>query len=237
MMALNVFRYVNYITPNRYMLPVGTFNVGYSNFPSIFTLPKYNMPMLPLQSSFSFLPFNFMPKISNIWGSFCSKLGNGYNTVKRGIKSVVQKVSNFVNGEARYQAHYTAISDKVRTYGKNSKFIENLHPAMQEKMMQLLDWAKSKGISLDISVGFRTTAQQRALQYKNKGGRKVAAAPGSSPHEYGIAVDFRSSNNTAVGQKAKELGMRWGGDWGGRGRWTREPWHIDMSNTIKKVKA
>lgn len=107
---------------------------------------------------------------------------------------------------------------------------------MQEKMMQLLDWAKSKGITLNISSGFRTASQQRSLQYKNKGGKKVAASVGLSPHEYGIAVDFSSNNCAAVDKKAKELGMRWGGDWGGRG-WSRETWHIDMANTIKKVKA
>ena len=236
-MALNIFRYSNLIFPSRYMLPVGTLNTGYSNLSSVFTLPIYTMPMLPIQSSFSFLPFNFMPKIPNIWDSFCSKFGNGLKTLKQTFNTVTEKVGNIIKGEARYQAHYTAISDRVRAYGENSKYIEKLHPAMQEKMMQLLDWAKSKGISLKITSGFRSAAQQNALQYKNKGGKKIAAATGSSPHEYGIAVDFRSSNNTAVGQKAKELGMRWGGDWGGRGHWAKEEWHVDMANTLKKVKA
>ena len=119
-------------------------------------------------------------------------------------------------------------------YDKNGDKIKELDPKMQEKVMQLLDYAKQQGIKgVKIISGYRTYQEQAALyqKYVVEGGQKGRAAkPGTSKHETGKAIDINAEQlNYADVQKlakyAKEvLGMNWGGDF----KTCREIWHFDI---------
>lgn len=109
-------------------------------------------------------------------------------------------------------------------YGKNGDKISKLTPKMQEKTMQLLDYAKSQGMNVTITSGYRTQAEQQELlrtrpQYAAK----------KSLHCEGKAIDIRIASGKdedykKLGDYAKSIGMRWGGDFSK----VKERWHFDL---------
>ena len=115
----------------------------------------------------------------------------------------------------------------------NSKKLQQLTKETQIKVMQVMDYARSLGCEVSIISGKRTQAEQDALRvkYADQPGR---VAPGNtSKHLTGRAVDLgftkdgkRASHEVyqKIGQYAKSIGMRWGGDFTA----CREEWHFDM---------
>ena len=115
--------------------------------------------------------------------------------------------------------------------------INALHPALQDKLYQLVELCEKKGIIIAIGECLRTVAEQDALyaQGRTTPGSVVTNAKGStysSMHQWGVAFDFYlkmdvdgdgktsddSFNNStglfeAVGQIGKSIGLEWGGDW------------------------
>lgn len=79
--------------------------------------------------------------------------------------------------------------------------------------------AKGTGQSISVQSGFRTYAEQAALQ----GGPNPAAAPGTSHHEYGYAADI-TPGNSVFGGVAGKYGLTF--PLLGIG----EPWHIELAN-------
>ncbi len=99
---------------------------------------------------------------------------------------------------------------------------KNLDPRLQDLLARLLEKAKAADVPLHLVGGFRTRAQQEAL-YKQK--PTLAARPGHSRHETGMAVDLASAGKDALAWLGKEwqaLGGRWGATFG-------EPWHFDIA--------
>lgn len=112
-----------------------------------------------------------------------------------------------------------------------------LHPALQEKMNELIKECKKQGIKIGIGECVRTVAEQDALYAKGrtKPGSIVTNAKGltySSMHQWGVAFDFYlimdvdkdgktsddAYNNATglfnkVGAIGKKLGLEWGGSW------------------------
>ena len=119
-------------------------------------------------------------------------------------------------------------------YGKNGNYIKELCPVMQEKVIALLDYAKKEGINLQIISGYRSYEEQKQLyeDYRRRGLTKRAAKPGTSPHEFGRAIDInrkilKNGEIQKLAKYAKEtLHMRWGGDFK---NWDTEQWHFDIS--------
>ncbi|MBR2526762.1 M15 family metallopeptidase [bacterium] len=115
----------------------------------------------------------------------------------------------------------------------NAKKLQQLTRETQIKVMQVMDYARSLGCEVSIISGKRTQAEQDALRvkYADQPGR---VAPGNtSKHLTGKAVDLgftkdgkRASHEiyAKIGQYAKSIGMRWGGDFTA----CREEWHFDM---------
>ena len=117
------------------------------------------------------------------------------------------------------------------------RVISQLHPALQVKVVQLVNACKAQGINITIGECVRTVAEQDALYAKGrtKPGSKVTNCKGSSyssMHQWLVAFDFflnmdidgdgKTSddiynNNTKmfnkVGAIGKSLGLEWGGDW------------------------
>jgi peptidoglycan LD-endopeptidase CwlK len=74
--------------------------------------------------------------------------------------------------------------------------VAKLHPKIRDEVKTLIDKAEAgfpPNIAIRIVQGLRTFAEQEALyqQGRTKPGKKVTnAKPGSSFHQYGLAVDF-----------------------------------------------
>lgn len=120
---------------------------------------------------------------------------------------------------------------------KSAARLTGLHPVLMESANALIQRSYARGVSIVITQGLRTIAEQNALyaQGRSKPGPIVTnARGGTSYHNYGLAFDFSlllpdghhiSWNMNRDGDKdklddwqevvleAKQLGLEWGGDW------------------------
>lgn len=117
-----------------------------------------------------------------------------------------------------------------------------IHPVVKTSAIELIKRAYQEGIYVKITHGHRSMEEQAALygqgrsnyvyngkQYGNKKAIKVTnAKPGSSYHNFGLAIDYVITNEEGtaaywsindkwkrVAAIAKQLGFVWGGDWSG----------------------
>lgn len=114
-----------------------------------------------------------------------------------------------------------------------------LDPDFADQIEALIAEAIDAGIVDDVEIvsGYRTTEEQQRLFADWQAGRSrlPAAKPGTSYHEYGLAVDVAVSPPgalSAFGQFAESRGLRWGGRFA-------DPVHIDAGSdlTIQQARA
>ena len=103
-----------------------------------------------------------------------------------------------------------------------------INPLLSDRLAKL---AKDCGVVIKLTEGFREPERQNALynqylEYKRtgKGNIKMAAKPGTSKHEYGLAVDtstepIRGMNNSQLLKYGLHKPIK------------SEPWHIEMIET------
>lgn len=111
-----------------------------------------------------------------------------------------------------------------------------LDPRFVPYVERLIQEARRQGIIITITDGRRSIRQQRDLGRRFAAGDRsvlAAAKPGWSFHEYGLAIDYRTSPPGAlasVGRLAERLGLRWGGRFG-------DPVHVDFGRQISIAQA
>jgi hypothetical protein len=92
--------------------------------------------------------------------------------------------------------------------------------------------AQAEGIKTNILSGYRTNEDQRQLYanmlagrrgqplpYPDRGPVRVAALPGHSPHNFGVAADLSSSNPRRLDQLARDFGLAPGSQFGDPGHY------------------
>lgn len=120
-----------------------------------------------------------------------------------------------------------------------SSSISDLTPDTRAAIEQLLDYASRQGIGVVVTHTLRSCAEQDALyaQGRTASGERVTNASGCrSWHTHGRAADIliKEADGSIVhnghdpryaqlGRKAKELGFRWGGDFGDFGHFEYHP--------------
>lgn len=87
-------------------------------------------------------------------------------------------------------------------------------------------WLEQGGRPVSLTDGYRTRAQQEDL-YRRKPG--LAAPPGRSFHEKGLAIDVNFNGWSAADKNRfinymKSVGFTWGGDF----KRVKEPWHFGL---------
>lgn len=112
-----------------------------------------------------------------------------------------------------------------------------LDPEFSGQVDQLIIEAIREGVIDDIELvsGYRSTKEQKRLHERWQRGETdlPAAAPGTSYHEVGLAVDVAVSPAEALGdfgEFAESRGFRWGGRFD-------DPVHIDAGNWISLDQA
>jgi peptidoglycan L-alanyl-D-glutamate endopeptidase CwlK len=110
----------------------------------------------------------------------------------------------------------------------SSRSLDDLLPAVKERVEKFLNSAKDAGIDLLITSTYRDNESQNALyaQGRTTSGRIVTnAKAGQSFHNYRCAVDVVPLINgkpiwdvsyqvwQTVGKLGKEAGLEWAGDW------------------------
>ena len=200
------------------------------------------------------------------------KYGKEY--IKEGL-NYVNKIFNLLAGKEPkvpvgfgYDIDFTdaalnnvSMSDTVLISGNfplspaQEKFIQTLHPVAQDPFRQLIyNIQKQTPFDVQINSAYRSFSEQARVQKENQAmvPPKPAANPGSSYHNYGLAIDmslvsrtvdglrygFNKSvadwKQTGVPEIGTKLGLRWGGTFS-----TPDQVHFDLGNkyTINECKT
>lgn len=117
---------------------------------------------------------------------------------------------------------------KERIEKLNAERLAKVKPELARKCEAIIALAAREGLSLIVTQGFRTVAEQDRLYAIGRRGipgeRKVTnARGGQSNHNFGDAVDFAFVVNDEIswndslylniGRWAKQVGLKWGGNW------------------------
>lgn len=147
------------------------------------------------------------------------------------------------------------ISGEFPLSAAQEKFIQTLHPVAQDSFRQLIfNIEKQTPFRVQINSAYRSFSEQMRVQNENQAmvPPKPAANPGSSYHNYGLAIDmslfsktvdsvsygFNKSvaqwKQTDVIAISDKLGLRWGGTFS-----SPDVVHFDMGNkyTINECKT
>jgi hypothetical protein len=129
------------------------------------------------------------------------------------------------------------------TFGKNRgdlKMITDvnaLHPFFRDRVLDLIDQCKAKGIELAFVETYRTHAKQN--EYKGMGKKYTRSGGGKSKHQYGLAVDVvpivngeAQWDNLALWRKIGVIGEKLGLRWGGRWRHPFDPGHFEWTGGL-----
>jgi peptidoglycan L-alanyl-D-glutamate endopeptidase CwlK len=113
---------------------------------------------------------------------------------------------------------------------RSEGIIATLHPLVRPYARALVEKAATQGIIIKVTSGLRSYEEQAALYKKYQAGGPLAAPPGKSNHNFGLAFDitiFKGSDDPekaktpvwespaykAVGALGTDLGLEWGGNW------------------------
>lgn len=97
--------------------------------------------------------------------------------------------------------------------------VKGTHPGFKSRVAA---WNAELGNKYNIEAGYRSMAEQARLYsrwIRGVPGQAKAARPGSSYHNFGLAIDLSPSRTTA---KERELGKKYGLYW----PMSYEPWHV-----------
>lgn len=106
--------------------------------------------------------------------------------------------------------------------------LDKLEPDFLGNMLEVVARCQARGWLYVATLGYRTLAEQAALYARFKQGGPRAAPPGSSAHQYGLAVDFAryrvdgakgkftwdAHDFDVLGEEAEAQGLDWGGRYG-----------------------
>jgi hypothetical protein len=115
--------------------------------------------------------------------------------------------------------------------------LQSLHPYFRDKIYQLINNCKAKGIELEVVESYRTHAKQR--EYYRMGRKYTRSTGGKSKHQYGLAVDVVPVKDSIavwdnvylwkkIGAEGEKLGLRWGGRW----RSPYDPAHFEWTGGL-----
>jgi peptidoglycan L-alanyl-D-glutamate endopeptidase CwlK len=129
------------------------------------------------------------------------------------------------------------------SFGKNRGSItmindlRALHPFFRDRIVQLIELCKNKGIDLAVVETFRTHAKQH--EYKSMGKKYTNSSAGRSRHQYGLAVDVVPMvdstavwDNVVLWRKVGVIGEKIGLRWGGRWRKPFDPGHFEWTGGL-----
>jgi peptidoglycan L-alanyl-D-glutamate endopeptidase CwlK len=94
--------------------------------------------------------------------------------------------------------------------------LAQVSPELAARVRQMASILEAQGIRIRVSSGLRSYAQQAALYANRASNPNPVAAPGTSKHERGLAVDLvavSGGSSAAIGAAGESIGLVWGGRW------------------------
>lgn len=240
--------------------PSSLYSFGWSNFTNYSSynpFSSYDFSGLPSYASGYYTKSsgycaNSPMKDDSLYSSFLSITSKKYSSY-RGTSAAINNTVRYqacsaVNvGSAGTVDAYVRNNKKLNAgklsnlagFSDNTGMADMCNPEVVDTLVDLTNEAKKHGCSIVVTSSFRTYAKQKQLLASRgafgKGG--YAAQPGTSPHEYGQAIDFTvikngkkltisAANTPWVLSCLQKHNMKWGGDY----RTTKEPWHFNTMN-------
>ncbi len=178
--------------------------------------------------NFNSVNFNYPLDFATVmedWNKNQAQMQELFTSILMQMSSMIQHipVNNFRPYD--YNKCYSATLDLNSVSKSNQDKIVELRPEMQEKTLQLIEYARNElHKEIKITSGYRTESEQAYLREKTP---HLAAK--KSAHCEGKAVDISiiggsDEDYAKLGSYAKQIGMRWGGDFS-----VKERWHFDYN--------
>lgn len=142
------------------------------------------------------------------------------------IPSILQASSKVVEA---YTAGVPSTINVVKVIG--GKYLRG---DAASSFMQMYNAAKAVGVTLQMNSGFRSMAEQTILYAKYKAGGALAAQPGHSNHQGGIAADIESGGGRNAAYHWLVLNA---GRYGWRRTVASEPWHWVYAGRVMQLNA
>jgi peptidoglycan L-alanyl-D-glutamate endopeptidase CwlK len=91
--------------------------------------------------------------------------------------------------------------------------LSQVAPELAARVRAMAATLAARGITIRVISGLRSYASQSALYAARASNPRPVAAPGTSKHEKGLAVDLSVTGGTwqTVGASGEAQGLRWGG--------------------------
>lgn len=182
-------------------------------------------------------PFRFMPIVENthIDGNLIFRNAALIDSIR------AAEIARFTIDTVDGWRNWSLVGNN--TFGKNRgemqmiTDVNALHPYFRDKVLDLIEKCKAKGIELAFVETYRTHAKQN--EYKGMGKRYTRSGGGKSKHQYGLAVDVVPIVNgeaqwhdlalwRKIGVVGEKLGLRWGGRW----RYPFDPGHFEWTGGL-----
>lgn len=109
-----------------------------------------------------------------------------------------------------------------------SRSLTDLHPVVQDKCRRVIEACRARGVTLLVTCTLRSNKEQAGLYARGRtkpGPRVTNAKPGSSAHNYGLAMDVvplrdgkaiwdaKAHEWQVYGEEVRRVGLEWAGDW------------------------
>jgi D-alanyl-D-alanine carboxypeptidase len=177
-----------------------------------------------IQDAITAMGAAIVAKIREVFSSILGRLGGGGADIPGGEAPGTMHgltPGNFITGGGggSLRAHQAAFGPLGGTAGLRTGFADRVNA--------LRNAASAEGYNIGITSGFRTWGQQARL-YAQKPG--LAAPPGRSNHQLGLAADLNYHGSPA----ARAWAHRNAGRFGLRFPMRREPWHIEPSTPLPR---
>ncbi len=158
------------------------------------------------------------------------------NTTDLNVENIPASVRKQLGGKVN------KLSDGTEVLTFNYTKLDQMQPEFVAKIPEFQRIADEMGYTFVISDGSRSVAESNAARAR-KG--NFVAKGGSSPHNYGVAIDIalykdgKAVSGTKFNEYANrvktETGVTWGGDWGSYGK-KYETQHFELADWKGKYK-
>lgn len=189
------------------------------------------------QGRMHIIPFRYQPLVENsiIDGNLIFKNASLLDSLK------LAEAARFTVDTISAWKSWSLVENN--TFGKNRGDLQMitdvnaLHPYFRDRILDLIEQCKAKGIELAFVETYRTHAKQN--EYKSMGKKYTRSGGGKSKHQYGLAVDVvpivdgeAQWDNLALWRKIGVIGEKLGLRWGGRWRHPYDPGHFEWTGGL-----
>jgi D-alanyl-D-alanine carboxypeptidase len=117
----------------------------------------------------------------------------------------------------------------IEVDANSERLLAEVNPELQRRFRQAVAGVAARGVGVVIESGLRSRAQQIALYNNRANNSNPVAAPGTSPHEFGWAVDAVPVPRTQAARnvlwdEARKAGLVAGEDFSTR----KDPPHFEL---------